>query len=329
MFWSLNEKTAYRRNRVVQTRLNMVMDDLSTQRESSRRTIRYEAHKFRQKSGRYYSHPLSAAGESAANIAPPNWRHPDLENADTPAKKPTKKSIGSDSDESDDGGKEDDDDSDVKDYQRGRGNSKGFSPRKSGIITRAKKPAVKFSMYKEVHAIENDSKVNSNETQDDSNLSTPSPPALRNHQFRSQSALQCRDIPDLPGQSLRQQSALPLLRSADTDQVNCPSSGSKSPRDHEQFQRVIQSLRSDTFFDKSKAAYQLRQDLKKRAKMRKQGVKSSVFTLQDALKMEREKYVKNSGKVTDYIKRIEAAKVAESLIVNKWTRNEFESQLNL
>ena len=48
-FWSENERDAYRHNRVVQTRCRMILDVINTQRETSKRAIRFEAHKFRQK----------------------------------------------------------------------------------------------------------------------------------------------------------------------------------------------------------------------------------------------------------------------------------------
>lgn len=48
-FWSENERDAFRRNRVVQTRCRMILDVINTQRETSKRAIRFEAHKFRLK----------------------------------------------------------------------------------------------------------------------------------------------------------------------------------------------------------------------------------------------------------------------------------------
>ena len=48
-FWSENERDAFRRNRVVQTRCMMILEVINTQRETSKRAIRFEAHKFRQK----------------------------------------------------------------------------------------------------------------------------------------------------------------------------------------------------------------------------------------------------------------------------------------
>ncbi|KAL4233880.1 hypothetical protein ACF0H5_008554 [Mactra antiquata] len=322
VFWSLNEKSAYRRNRVVQTRMGMIIDDIATQRETSRKTIRYEAHKFRQKNNKYYTHPLGLTGETTKkgsnyNIAPPNWRPPS-ENR-TPTR--TARATSGSEDEYDD--EDDDEDNDVS----------GDSPRKKGLITRAKKPAVSFSVFKEVKQIENDIKVDDideidldNYTVTDETVTEINP----KHRALSAPIPYTRIGPELPGQK-RQQSAFPSLRLGDNDEnkMNDKYKTYGSTSEGQNKKVVKLQSRSENYFDRSKAAYQLRQELKRRAKLRKQGVKTTIFTLQDALNLEKEKFLKSSDKVEDYIKRIEEIKRNESTIINKWTKNEFESVLNI
>ncbi|XP_045197463.2 uncharacterized protein LOC123552127 [Mercenaria mercenaria] len=320
VFWSLNEKTAYRRNRVVQTRMNMIMDDIATQRESSRKIIRYEAHKFRQKNSRYYQHPLGLSDDAqklAVNIAPPNWKPPH-ENLPTDR--------GSDGNDS--GSESENEDCDTNE----------MSPRKRGIITRSKKPTVSFSVNKEVHQIESDLEIDDIENQTENTNEHESITFLNNSKVRVFSAPQSRDVPELPGQfAKRQQSAFPVLRSS-TDCDNDNSVDIDKVRNmSEQFEyeknrrmnKLTHDTRSDNYFDKSKAAYQLRQDLRKKAKMRKEGIKTTVFTLQDAINLEKENFLKSNGRVMDYIKRIEKLKRAESSLVNKWTKDAIVQQLNI
>ena len=289
----------------------MVMDDIATQRETSRKTIRYEAHKFRQKNSKYYNHPMGTSAETQANgvnIAPPNWKPPNENECER--KKP--KSYDSDNDYSD---------------SDGDGYSK--TPRKQGIITRAKKPAVSFRLKKDpveegngvdildVGTIDID--LTQNETKSESKK-----------KFRSVSAVPFRSCPDLPGQK-RQFSAFPSVR--DSKNQSRPFSRettdeSSEDKNSSSTSRSIER-RSETYFDKSKAAYQLREELRKRAKMRKSGIKPSVFTLKDALQLEKDNYLKSKNKVVDYLRRIEAMKKSEMTIVNKWTRDAIVQQLNI
>lgn len=302
----------------------MIMDDIATQRESSRKSIRYEAHKFRQKNSKYYNHPMGANAEtqaSAVNIAPPNWKPPNERTVKEIAE------YSSDENGGEDGGE--------------------FSPRQRGIITRAKKPSVTFSMYKEVHQIEDDLKIddleNTQTEQSGCSFSKRNREQNGRH-VRSSSAVQYREKPGAQTAGLkRQQSALPAVRT-DTEQsagVTTEDSNLKHNAftDHyaeyaRNAQRphtvhTTQPRRSESYFDKSKAAYQLRQDLRKRAKMRKQGVKMSVFTLQDAINLEKEKFHQNKDKIIDYIKKLETLKKTESDIVNKWTKDEVVNQLSI
>lgn len=317
VFWSLNEKTAYRRNRVVQTRMNMIMDDIATQRETSRKSMRYEAHKFRQRNSKYYSHPLMVDENqkgSSVNIAPPNWKPPNDKSTPNGAH-----------------GESDVEDSDCNsDCDRTEA-----SPRQRGIITRAKKPAVTFSVYKEVHQIEEDLKIDDFDNADETEDENVCIKKIKNGNIRSLSATQYREIPDLPGQNMRRQhSAFPALRSSmddfqNSDKEKNNSSHCDSERNRKMNKLAHELKSSDNYFDRSKAAYQLRQDLRKRARMRKQGIKTTVFTLQDALELEKENFFKSKQKVVEYIRRIEDIKRAESYMVNKWTRDSFVQQLNL
>lgn len=323
VFWSLNEKTAYRRNRVVQTRMNMIMDDIATQRETSRKTIRYEAHKFRQKNSRYYSHPLGFSEDSpkgmSFNIAPPNWKPPN-EN-----KQQQTQTTNADSDVD-----YDSDDNSVVDVNE-------MSPRKKGIITRSKKPAVKFSVHKEIHQIETDLQIDDLDNLDvhDKVNESESIRQLDSSKFRALSAPQYREIPDLPGQVVkRQQSAFPALRTSmddsnSVDKVKSNPGNCDNERNRKMNNLTHEVRKSDNYFDRSKAAYQLRQDLRKRAKMRKQGIKPSIFTLQDALNLEKENFFKSKQKVVDYIRRVEEMKKAEQDLVNKWNKDAIVHQLNL
>lgn len=286
----------------------MLMDDIATQRETSRKSIRYEAHKFRQKNNRYYNHPLGACAEMKAtsvNIAPPNWKPP---NARVTIDD-TRESIDSD---------DNDDENDVTEY----------SPRQRGIITRAKKPNVSFSVTKEVHQIEDDLEIDDLEN---TQLESSQCQQNKHTVVRSASALQYRDRPEIHViNGNRQQSALPAVRTSTihgSDGKSTNGAGKAMERPHTV--NVCQDRGRECYFDKSKAAYQLRQDLRKRAKLRKQGVKASVFTLQDAINLEKENFLKNKDKIVDYVRRLEALKKSESDVVNKWTRNAIVNQLNI
>jgi hypothetical protein len=271
------------------------MNDLATQRETSRKTIRYEAHKFRQKNSRYYQHPLGASDEvqkTAINIAPPNWK-PQHENQPTPRAK---------------GNNNSDSETEDEDFD-----SNETSPRKLGIITRSKKPTVSFSVKKEVQQIENDLEIDDLENEDSNDHESVE--SIDSSKVRALSAPQSRDAPQLPGQvSKRQQSAFPVLRSStdciSDDQANKHKAKNMSEMLDNEKNRRLNDLtnvsRSENYFDKSKAAYLLRQDLKRRAKMRKEGIKTSVFTLQDAINLEKDNFLKSRDRVVDYIKRIES-----------------------
>ena len=202
-----------------------------------------------------------------------------------------------------------------------------LSPRKQGIITRATKPSVTFSAYRDAQCNEDDRDVEPEVTSLGSEKN-----AKRDALFRSVSAVQHREIPDLPGQS-RQHSAIPAAWTcADPNRaqivrepthnidlkVNCSRTAS------EQFKR-----RSDLYFDRANAAYQLRQDLRRRAKQRKQEVQTALFTLHDALVQERAQFLRSTERVVDYLRRVVEIQRTERPAMNKYTRDAIVQQLHI
>jgi len=106
---------------------------------------------------------------------------------------------------------------------------------------------------------------------------------------------------------------------------------SEYARDSQRHQAIqnVQVIKSESYFDKSKAVYQLRQDLRKRAELRKQGVTTAIFTRQDAINLEKETFIKSNDKIIDYIKRMEDVKKAETILVNRSTAEEAGSQIHI
>lgn len=313
--WSLNEKTAYRRNRVMQTRLTTIMDNIAVQQETSRKTLRYEAHKFRKKNAKYYCHPSACVDTtSAVNIAPLNWK-PSLGFHTEPIN-------------------EQESSSDIENEEDNEFSIVEESPRKKGIITRVRTPTVKFTMVEQEYQIEEDLQIadfDAASLTDEKNIKTVERMGTK---VRSLSAVQTREnLSCCKQQGLRQQSAFPALRNQPAIELKTDDSSNKSTSQHsvkakstKEFEKRTQCFdqeyRSSNFFDKSKAAYMLRQDLRRRAKMRKQSIKPFVFTVKDALNLEKEKFLKTRENVADYIKRIERIKCDEREAINKWTRNE-------
>ncbi|KAK3598480.1 hypothetical protein CHS0354_039569 [Potamilus streckersoni] len=310
VYWSDNEKDAYRRNRVVLTRFHMVMDDISIQESTMRKTFRYETHKFRQKNSKYFqtsSRPTGADTPIAIiTVPPPTPMTPKIQR---------------------------DDESDVCRRETNSGSESEsesgiITPRRQGIITRAKKPSVKFSVFDDV--IETNNKYSIRKDNNVSACSSRGNSAkLDDFRFRSLSALPYNEIPELPNTHItRYQSALPILRTNTTRSENSSprdlqiiSVDDNSTNDESDNKLVIFRPRlSDIFFDKSKAAYQLRQELRRRARLRKQGITTKVLTIRDALSLEKEKYQKSHEKVTQYIKRLDKEN-ADALKL-RWTKEE-------
>ncbi|KAH3689635.1 uncharacterized protein LOC127864040 [Dreissena polymorpha] len=314
MFWSVNEKTAYRRNRVVQTRMNKLTSDIATQRNSARKSIRFEAHKFRQKSGHFYSHPLSnTSGDSqssGSNIAPPNWRPPSELTSGIPNSSKSEDAVSS-----------------------SLGQRKAvLSPRKQGIITRATIPYVTFSAYRNVQCIQDDSRIDDLGVKPDVCSLGLGKNVKHNPLFRSVSAVQHREIPDLLGQR-RQHSAAPAARTYAnlssgentrelTNNIDFKVNCSRTASDN--FNR-----QSDVYFDQAKAAYQLRQDFQRRARQRQQEVQTALFTLQDALAIERAQFLRSTDRVADFLRRVVEIQRAERPAVTKYTRDAIIQQMHI
>ena len=295
----------------------MVIDDIALQRESSRKTIRYEAHKFRLKNSKYYNHPLGATVEaqtSATNIAPQNWK---------PSNEPRHIYV----------------DIDLSNGYSSDENNVEFTsvlyPRQKG--TRPKKSAVRFSLEKGVQDGLKSDDLENTKTEKVVCPFSKRKQELNKRKFRSSSAMQYRDKPEVNINGIRRQnSAFPAVRnyrgnSGNVTPVSAMDYYSEYARDSQRHQVIqnVQVIKSESYFDKSKAVYQLRQDLRKRAELRKQGVTTAIFTRQDAINLEKETFIKSNDKIIDYIKRMEDVKKAETILVNRWTAEEVGNQIHI
>ncbi|OWF53162.1 hypothetical protein KP79_PYT06995 [Mizuhopecten yessoensis] len=313
VFWSDNEKDAFRRNKVVQTRYYMLLDDIENQKRSSQRTIRYEAHKFRQRSARIMQdkHVSDSSSYLGSEIMSQSSRNITSQDQDTQDDSGSLTSFGSSEKEA------------------------GFwdkAPRK-GVITKNRKPTVKFSVYREYIPYE------------DSHLNVEHKPVDKNIQLRCLSAIQPHNIPDLPMYCTeRSKSVLPDV--TQNDKVSRANSFSTTSRDLSKLRPIRTAFSSSNtltssndakkstvdikmrtpnklFFDKSQAAYQLRKELQRLARIRKQSIASSPFSMEQALKDEKEKYIASREKVTEYLQRMDKEKPSE-WICNKWNLAEVE-----
>ena len=301
LFWSDNERDAFRRNRVVQTRFSMILGDINSQRDSSRRAIRYEAHKFRQRSGKYFRHSESPARTDSFKdhniISPSEFTRAFNLNKELDIGQSDK--LQADADD----------------------NEETQFPKMTGIITRTRKPSVRFSITDTVLNNSVDCKSFDNK---ETTLESPKentrhkkPEVDNKHSIkRSLSAINFRDFDT---RLLRRQKS--AATSPQANRIFHQSSESV-----EKLRDLTSSPRSDTFFVKSKAAFLLRQDLKHRAKLRKQGGSQKIVTINDYLVAERKNYVQSSGKIMDYIKRIDSEKLFKPIIHNKWTAEDIEKQ---
>ena len=303
MFWSENERDAFRRNRVVQIRCGMILDDLRNERETARKTIRYEAHKFRQKSGKYYRHP----GAGSSQDTPIGYiPHADVSRSSEP--KLQNQTL-----------------LDETDGNQGNTKEDIQLPKMKGIITRGRKPMVTFSVndqerdkYNRIKAIQSGD-THTNNTKDSHETVTE----LRHLPKRSLSAIPFRETP--ANKWLRRQKSAVLSRPTTSDSgFNAETGGHIKG-----LFTYRNSNTSDTFFDRSKAAYQLRYELRRQARLRRSGVKQKVITLKDVLDAERAKYVKSRGKVDDYIRKLDEEDMFNPLVINKWTVGEIESRLKV
>ncbi|KAK3097434.1 hypothetical protein FSP39_009613 [Pinctada imbricata] len=295
VFWSDNEKDAFRRNKVVQTRYTMILDDIENQRKSSFKNIKHETHKYRVRSSKYKTENKNT--ESDTNGVPVQT---DITSGDK------------ENDEKDD--EDDDISSDSSSEKEEEDESK--NKKKDGIITKHKRPSVKFSVYKEFIPNSNDDAKNE--------LSMTS----KTLQKRGSSAPLHRQVPELPkSYGGRSKSAVPqtVKSSARSDSERPLSSISKT---QSECSSVSFRPRSSMFFDRSVAAFELRKELQRLAKLRKTTVITTPYTITDALRDERERYSENRQKVQKYLQKLEIIKKEET-VINKWTQEEVEQSLHL
>jgi hypothetical protein len=284
VFWSDNERDAFRRNKIVQTRYNMLMDDIENQKKTSQKTHRHEAHKYQVRSGRIRQECLRIQNEVTE----------DAENAKSIPEPERNKGSGEDSDLEN----QSDSDSDGR-------------CQKSGIITKHKRPSVKFSVFKEY--IPNDDK--------DSPVVGDTNCTLLSAKRSLSASATCRKAPDLPGTiDKRAHSATPAVDTVSDSQERPKSSPviSKSNKcsNPKKFHKP-----NKLFFDKSIAAYELRKELQKLARLRKQGSVSSSYTVMDALRDERERYEASQARVSQYLQRLEV-EAKNNDVINQWEQQD-------
>ena len=309
VFWSDNERDAFRRNRVVQTRCSMILDEISNQRETSKRSIRYEAHKFRQKSKEHLQRARANGGQDkrviSSGVPQLNSNRPILPNQLNHSEDSEDNAI-------------DPDDKDKKEIQ---------FPKMTGIITNVRKPSVRFSNCKTVYNKSGDSKsIATNdkgdgmddEYKDDCETVIKLKPLPK----RSLSAVAFRENINTHNIAFKRQQSAVISRQTGTTFL-------RSSERNDQTVTAMMSPRSDTFFVKSKAAYQLRQDLRRQASIRRKGTAQKPITLDDYLNVERENYLKSRGKIMEYIKRIDAEKLFRPILINKWTATDIGKQLEV
>lgn len=264
VFWSDNEKDAFRRNKIVQTKYHMLLDDIETQQKASQRSIKFEAHKFRQKCAKYLKEP-------------PRTISPQVNLNFNEDQDKFKQSLRSEADGSDviSFAGESDEDADIWD----KNNNKGK------IVTKAKKSIVKFSVYTETIPREGNEESDSNK--------------MFTQKQRCLSALQSR----------RQQEESPILGTARSKSVvldnrlyneNRPLSRSSVDS-----QRTSKVPEKRLFFDKHHAAYNLKQELQKLAKLRKRNNVTPTYDVHDYLKLEQQRYSFSRLKVNEYLRNFD------------------------
>ncbi|CAC5377926.1 unnamed protein product [Mytilus coruscus] len=275
VFWSENEKDAFRRNKVVQTRYYMLLDDIETQQRSSEKSIRHEAHKFRQR----YKADVICSSDNSSSVG---FSDVTSLTESVPKKITREKSFSSDS---------------------GSDSDQWTEIPKKGVITKIRKSNVKFSFLNDV--IPDDSATVIDQVKASTDLSTQ-------RKLRSQSASQSRST-KTNCSSGRSKSAVlktDIYSSGRYDQM-C-SSKTKTVVNPRENTEDISKHNSQTkkpnsiFFDRSQAAYQLRRELQKLAKNRKNGVVKVAYTMEDAIRDEKDKLTASSKKVADYIQKLKS-----------------------
>lgn len=284
VFWSDNEKDAFRRNKVVQTRYYMLLDDIDTQQKSSEKSIRHEAHKFR----RRYKADTVCTNDSGSTLG---LSEITMENSSVQTK--DQKKIVSFSCEESSSDSETDEES-------------WTEVPKKGVITNIHKTNVKFSTSVDANVSDNE-RLTNQETPDHRNKI----------KVRSQSAIQGRDRKKDDGYRVKSAILSKTQRSSDIDssRASCKSAGSTNDR-------KTKPKPNSIFFDRSQAAYQLRKELQTLAKNRKNGVVKVAYTMEDAIRAERNRLVESTQKVADYLQKLDIDK--QSKKIDEWTSKTIE-----
>lgn len=274
VFWSDNEKDAFRRNKIVQTKYHMLLEDIETQQKASRRSIKFEAHKFRQKSAKYLK-------DASRTTSPQITLKNDLDEDKNKSKQSLREEVdGSDVISS---ASESEDDGDIWN----KNNKKGK------IITKAKKSIVKFSVYTET--------IPQREGHEDND-----PSLIHPQKYRCQSALlstqQQKEIPTMT--TARSKSAVP-----DNILFNENRPHSRISMDSQRMSKVPEKR---LFFDKHHAAYNLRQELQKLAKLRKRSNVTPTYDVRDYLKLEQQRYSFSRMKVNEYLRNFDRQNTVQS-----------------
>lgn len=293
VFWSDNEKDAFRRNKVVQTRYYMLLDDIETQQKSSEKSIRHEAHKFRR---RYKADTVCTSDSSSTyglyevTSIPDNNIEKDKKKSDSCSE--SSFDSGSDSESN---------------------HGSWTEVPKKGVITNIRKANVKFSTSNDVIPTDNDRLIEKVQESTE----------LRNQMWiRSQSAIQRRDKTAYSDGSYRVKSAIMTKTQFSTGNKSRPAS-CKSRSSLNSDRKTKQSVKPNSiFFDRSQAAYQLRKDLQTLAKNRKNGVVKVAYTMQDAIRDERDRLTESTKKVAEYIQKLEIDK--QSRKIDEWTSKTIE-----
>lgn len=297
VFWSENEKDAFRRNKVVQTRYYMLLDDIDIQQRSSEKSIRHEAHKIRQRYKTDIVYPSDNGSCSGLS---------DVTN--TSEKFPNK---------SENKGKLHISDS-MTDQET------WADVPKRGVITKIRQSNfnVKFSVSDEFIP---DAYANSTEqVKKSTDISTQH----KGLKVRSQSASQGRSMKYISDSNdCRSKSAMLKVHDipySDEDQISSHKT-IKSKRnainENMKYERPAKKPNS-LFFDRSQAAYELRQELQRLAKIRKHSVVKVAYTMEDALREERDKLSESSKKVAEYLQKLEIDQ--HNMKINEWTTKTIE-----
>lgn len=284
VFWSENERDAFRRNKIVQTRYNMLMDDIENQKKASQKSYRHESHKYHVRSGRIRQECQRIQNEVTDT----------LEEGKSNPEPDVDKGSGDESDW--------DNLSDDLDSERVR--------KQSGLITKHKRPSVKFSVFKEY--IPSDDKCIASVRDINSTIASAK---------RSLSAsVTSRKAPDLLGSiDKRAQSTIPTLNPNELERPK--SSPVSSKTNVSTNQRKIHKP-NKLFFDKSVAAYELRKELQKLARLRKQGPVVTSYTMSDALRDEKERYEASQTRVSQYLQKLEAEAARSRDVSKHWKPKE-------